>query len=142
MSKDPMTRAEFVEFVRAAKLGVVATVDGAGQPEAALVDLAVTDHGELLFDTMATARKVVNIGGNKQVALVVGWDDKVSVQAEGDAEVLVGAEREKYGRIHQEQVPTSRAFRDDFTLVKVVPKWLRYFDARPESFSIVETSLD
>jgi pyridoxine/pyridoxamine 5'-phosphate oxidase len=93
-----MTRAEFVEFVRAAKLGVVATVDAEGHPEAALVDLAVTDHGEVLFDTKAAARKVVNIGGNQRVALVVGWADKVSVQAEGDAEVLLGAEREKYGR--------------------------------------------
>jgi hypothetical protein len=90
---------------------------------------------------MAAARKVVNIAGNQKVALVVGWADKVSVQAEGDAEVLLGAEREEYGRIHQEQVPKSRAFREDFTLVKVVPTWLRYFDARPESFSIVETPL-
>jgi len=101
----------------------------------------VTDHGEVLFDTKAVARKVVNMGGNQRVALVVGWADKVSVQAEGDAEVLLGAKREKYGRIHQEQVPKSRAFREDFTLVKMVPTWLRYFDARPESFSIVETRL-
>ena len=141
MSKDPMTRAEFVEFVRAAKLGVVATVDADGHPEAALVDLAVTDLGEVLFDTKVAARKVVNIGGNQRVALVVGWTDRVSVQAEGDAEALVGAEREKYGRIHQEQVPKSRAFREGFTLVRMVPTWLRYFDARPESFSIVETPL-
>ena len=136
-----MTRAEFVEFVRAAKLGVVATVDAQGRPEAALVDLAVTDLGEVLFDTKAAARKVVNIGGNQRVSLVVGWDDRVSVQAEGDAEVLKGAERDKYGRIHQEQFPKSRAFREDFTLVKMVPTWLRYFDARPESFSIVEAPL-
>ena len=136
-----MTRAEFVEFVRAAKLGVVATVDADGHPEAALVDLAVTDLGEVLFDTKVAARKVVNIGGNQRVALVVGWADRVSVQAEGDAEALVGAERETYGRIHQEQVPKSRAFREDFTLVRMVPTWLRYFDARPESFSIVETRL-
>jgi len=93
----------------------------------------------MLFDTKATARKVVNIGHNQRVALVVGWTDKVSVQAEGDAEVLVGDKREKCGRIHQEQVPKSRAFREDFTLVKMVPTWLRYHDARPESFSIVET---
>src|ERR1035437_1392406 len=137
-----MTRAAFVEFVRGAKLGVGATLDAEGHPEAALVDLAVTDHGEVLFDTKAAARKVVNIGGNQRVAFVVGWAERVSVQAEGDAEVLLGAEREKYGRIHQEQVPKSRAFRafrEDFTLVKMVPTWLRYHDARPESFSIVET---
>lgn len=136
-----MTRAEFVEFVRAAKLGVLATVDAQGHPEAALVDLAVTDQGEVLFDTRDAARKVVNIGGNQRVALVVGWANRVSVQAEGDAEVLQGAELDKYGRIHQEQVPKSRAFRENFTLVKMVPMWLRYHDARPESFAIVETPL-
>lgn len=53
--------------------------------------------------------------------------------------MLSGAEREKYGRIHQEQVAKSRALRENFTLVKMVPTWLRYFDARPKSFSIVET---
>ncbi len=141
MSKDPITLAEFVEFVRAARLGVVATVDAEGHPEAALVDLAVTDDGEVLFDTKAAARKVVNIGAHPRVALVVGWADRVSVQAEGEAEVLSGTEREKYGRIHQAQFPTSRALREDFTLVKMVPTWLRYHDARPESFSIVETRL-
>ena len=32
-------------------------------------------------------------------------------------DVLGGAEPEKYGRIHQEQNPKSRASREDFTLV-------------------------
>jgi hypothetical protein len=39
---------------------------------------------------VAAARKVVTIGGNQRVALVVGWADRVSVQPEGDAEVLWG----------------------------------------------------
>ena len=136
-----MTRAEFVEFVRAARMGVVATVDAQGHPEAALVDLAVTDDGEVLFDTKATARKVANLTGQPRIALVVGWSDKVSVQAEGDAEVLRGADRETFGRIHQDQFPKSRAFRDDFVLVRMTPVWLRYYDARPDSFGIVETTL-
>jgi Pyridoxamine 5'-phosphate oxidase len=37
-----MTREEFVEFVRSARLGVIATVGADGHPQAALVELAVT----------------------------------------------------------------------------------------------------
>ena len=45
MSVYPLTRDEFVQFVRAARMGVVAT----GDPEAALVDLAVSDDGTVIF---------------------------------------------------------------------------------------------
>lgn len=133
-----MTRAEFVGFVRAARMGVVATVDAEGNPEAALVDLAVTDDAELVFDTKATARKVANLGTNPRVALVVGWNEGVSVQVEGVAEIVTGAERDTYVQIHQAQLQKSSALRDDFDVVRVVPTWLRHYDARPGSFSVVQ----
>lgn len=139
---EPMTRDEFVEFVRSARLGVVATTSAHGDPEAALVDLAVTSDGEVVFDTKAAARKVANIEANPHVALVVGWEDRVSVQVEGDAEVLSGDDREKYGSVYLEQYPGARAHLDEFALVRVVPRWLRIFDARPGSFRVVEGSLD
>ncbi|MBO0825229.1 MAG: pyridoxamine 5'-phosphate oxidase family protein [Actinobacteria bacterium] len=136
-----MTRDEFVEFVRSARLGVVATVSAEGHAEAALVELAVTGDGEVVFDTKTGARKVANIAGNPSVALVVGWDSGVSVQVEGQAEVLSGAEREKYGRVYLEQFPGARALLDEFALIRVIPRWLRLYDARPESFQIMEGPL-
>src|ERR1700727_2545564 len=102
-----MTRGEFAEFVRVAGMGVVATADADGNPEAALVDLAATDAGEVIFDTPITARKVVNIAVNPRVALVVGWNDGVSVQLEGRADTLTGEERAEYGRIYTERFPGS-----------------------------------
>ena len=135
-----MTREEFVEFVRAARMGVVATVDASGDPEAALVDLAVTDAGEIVFDSLATARKVANIGHHARVAVVVGWTDGVSVQIEGDARVRSGDDLAAYRAIHHAQLHKGRTLRDDFTVVTVVPSWLRYYDARPESFGMVEGS--
>ena len=89
-------------------MGVVATVDDAGNPEAALVDLVATSSGEVIFDTRADARKVDNIAVNPRVALVIGWNEGICVQVEGLADILSGAEREEYGRIYLERFPGSR----------------------------------
>ena len=138
MPNNLITREKFIEFVRAAGMAVVATVDAEGNPEAALVEVAVTDDAEIVFDTKDTARKVANIIGNPRTALVVGWNNGVSIQVEGLASILSGAEREEYGRIYQSQFPGSRALTEEFTIVRVAPRWLRYYDARPESFHVVE----
>jgi hypothetical protein len=61
------------------------------------------------------ARKVANIAGNPRVAVVVGWEDAVSVQVGGSRRSAVGADREEYGRI--------------------------YLDARPDSFRVIEGPL-
>ena len=135
-----MTRGEFAEFVRVAGMGVVATADAEGNPEAALVDLAATGAGEVIFDSAVTARKMANIAANPRVALVVGWRDSVSVQVEGLADTLTGTERAAYGRIYTERFPGSRALREEFAIVRVIPRWLRYYDARPASFRVAEGS--
>jgi len=135
---DPMTRAQFVAFVRAARQGVVATVDVRGNPEAALVGLAVTDEAEVIFDSLTEARKVRNIRAHPRVALVVGWDNGVSVQVEGSADIVSGAERDRYGEVYLSQFPGARALADEFSIVRVVPHWLRYYDARPGSALVAE----
>jgi general stress protein 26 len=133
-----MSREEFVEFVRAARLAVVATTNARNQPEAALVEVAVTESGELVFDTRSEARKVKNLVGSPRVAVVVGWDDGVSVQLEGQADILAGTERIAYAQVFESQFPGSRALEEDFALIRVVPDWLRYYDARPDSFRVIE----
>ncbi|GAA3110357.1 pyridoxine/pyridoxamine 5'-phosphate oxidase [Kribbella aluminosa] len=133
-----MTREEFVAFVRKAREGVVATVDADGSPEAALVGMAVTDAGDVLFDTYTATRKVDNIRVHERVALVIGWDDGVSVQVEGSAEILSGAERDACGTAYLEQFPGSRALVDGFSLVRVVPNWLRHYDARTDPAAVTE----
>lgn len=133
-----MTRDQFVAFVRDAQQGVVATVDADGHPEAALVGVAVTDDGELVFDAPSGTRKVANIRAKSRVALVIGWDDDVSVQVEGDADILSGPDREAYGRAYLAQFPGSRVLDEGFAVVRVVPGWLRCYDARPEPPVVVE----
>jgi general stress protein 26 len=135
---DPMTRDGFVAFVRDVGQGVVATVDAGGNPEAALVALAITDEAELVFDSLTTARKVRNIHDHHRVAVVVGWDEGVSVQVEGVAQVLSGDERTVYGEVYLSQFPGGRALDDEFSIVRVVPDWLRYYDARHAVARVVE----
>ena len=72
-----------MSFVRARALAVVATYGPDGAPEAALVDVAAIDAGEIVFDTSSRSRKYRNIQASPRVALVVGWDDEVSVQWKG-----------------------------------------------------------
>ncbi|HEX3801768.1 MAG TPA: pyridoxamine 5'-phosphate oxidase family protein [Solirubrobacteraceae bacterium] len=133
-----LTRSEFVRFVRAARLAVVATANAQSQPEAALVEVAVTEAGELVFDSKSEARKVRNIALSPRVALVIGWNESVSVQVEGKADILAGADRSAYGQVFESQFPGSRALQEDFALIRVAPDWLRYYDARPDSFSVAE----
>jgi pyridoxine/pyridoxamine 5'-phosphate oxidase len=133
-----MTRDEFVEFVRAARLAVVATTNTRNQPEAALVEVAVTELAELVFDTKSEARKVKNLARSPRVAVVVGWETGVSLQVEGQAEILSGTDRTVYGQVFESQFPGSRALEEDFALIRVVPDWLRYYDARPDSFRVTE----
>lgn len=139
MPNDSITRAEFVEFARANELSVVATTDSAGNPEAALVNIAVTDDAEILFNTKVAARKTGNIAGNARVALVVGTG-AVSIQVEGVADILSGEQRQAYAQTFQQLLPRSRALTDDFALVRLTPQWLRYLDVRPDSFRLVESS--
>jgi general stress protein 26 len=139
-----MTRAQLVEFVRRRGLAVVATRDRSGAPEAALVGIAATDRAELVFDTSARSRKCVNLRAFPRVAVVIGWEDEVTVQGEGVADVLAGSERDRCLAAYVEQDPggVTRAEDPDIVLVRVELDWVRRCDYRPESFGIDEGALE
>ncbi len=138
-----MDLAELVNFVRARALAVVATCRPDGAPEAALIDVAATDAGEIVFDTSVRSRKYRNIQASPQIALVIGWDDEVSVQCEGGADILTGEERERCLRTYVEQYPDrlERAQNPNRALVRVRPLWIRHTDYRPATFGVHETHL-
>ena len=130
MSNVSLTREEFVDFVRTAQLGVVSTVDRDNRPEAAIMEIAALGDGELLFVAKTEARKVANLFHNPRAAIVVGWSP-VSLQIEGEAELLMGIEREALGALYAEQFPERPALTEAFALYRVRPDWLRYCEARP-----------
>jgi PPOX class probable F420-dependent enzyme len=132
--------AQFIEFVRQRGLAVVATRAPDGAPEAALVGVAATDRAELVFDTAANSRKCQNLREFPRVAVVVGWDDEVTVQCEGTADVVDGSDRDRCLHAYVQQYPDGRerARDPDIVLVRVRPNWGRLSDYRPDSFGIRE----
>ncbi len=129
MNASGLSRSEFVEFVRAARLGVVATASASGMPEAALVDIAISDSAELIFNTPVAARKLTNIERNDRVAVVVGWNERISIQAEGRARIVTNDERLDYERVYGAQLPGSRVSSPSFEVVVVTLEWVRRYDA-------------
>jgi len=129
MTIDPADRAAVVAFIRSEGRGVIATVDALGHPEAALIVIAALDDGTLIFDSPTDSRKVPNLAGNADVAIVIGTTGDVSLQLEGSAWTASGAERVTYGEAYNAQFPGSRALQDDFSVVAVDVAWLRLYDA-------------
>lgn len=138
-----MNRDELIAFTRQIGLAVVATLGPDGAPQAALVGVAATDAGELVFDTSRGSRKVANLARNPQVAVVVGgWQDEVTVQCEGIADILHGDDLVRCQPFYFDQHPDGRerANDPDIVYVWVRPRWARRADFRPESFGFSETA--
>jgi hypothetical protein len=138
MVNDIVSRSDVIGFVLASPRGVVATLDPVRGPEAALVDFAVTDEAELVFDSGADARKIRNISADARVAVVVGCTGDVTLQIEGLADILSGAPRQRYGRIYESRFPGARALAEGFSVVRIRPRWVRRYDAGVDPPRITE----
>jgi PPOX class probable F420-dependent enzyme len=132
---------ELVAFVRQRGRAVLATRGPDGAPQAALIGVAATDQGEIVFDTSRSSRKFANITADPRVALVVGLDDEVTVQAEGFADLPAGEELRRCVDAYFAQYPDGRdrAADPDIVHFRVRLAWLRYGDYRPDSFTIEES---
>jgi hypothetical protein len=86
---------QFINFVRQRGLAVIATRGADGAPQAALIGITATERGELVFDTSRGSRKYHNLSAFAQVALVIGWDNEMTVQCEGTAEIPTGADHDR-----------------------------------------------
>jgi pyridoxine/pyridoxamine 5'-phosphate oxidase len=139
-----MNRAALIEFVRGRGLAVVATRTREGDPEAALVGITATDRGDLVFDTSRRSRKYANLQADQRVAVVIGWDDELTVQIEGNADEPSGDDRQRCLEAYFAQHPDGRdrAKDPDITHIRIKVNWLRYSDYRAESFVIEEATLD
>ncbi len=125
-----------LEFVRGKRLAVVSTVHASGAPESALVGIAMTAANEIVFDTLSTSRKAINLAARPAAALVVGWDDEISVQIEGVARRPEGEDLAMVKAAYFAAWPdgTSRETWPDIAYFAVRPHWLRYarFVGAPE----------
>ena len=135
-----MTPADLLTFVRRSKLAVVSTTSSAGAPQAAVVGIAVTDALEMVFDTLETSRKAVNLRRDARIALVIGWDEEQTVQCEGLADEPTGPDLERIKAVYIATFPdgVARQSWPGLTYFRVRLRWARYSDFRTPDSLIVE----
>jgi hypothetical protein len=130
-----MTPSELQRFVASCKLGVLSTIGPTGAPQSALVGIAVTPGLEIVFDTVKTSRKYPNLCTATACSFVIGWEGEQTVQYEGQARELSGAERGYYLDIYFHTWPDGpgRLKWPGIVHFAVTPTWIRYsdFDVRP-----------
>jgi len=129
--------------MRAHRLAVQATASTDGAPQAAVVGFAVSDRFEIVFDTLASTRKALNIRANARVAFVIGGlkkNDERTVQFEGIADEPTGTELERLKGIYYEVFPDGpdRLNWPGLIYVRVQPTWIRYSDYTRDPPEIAE----
>ncbi|MGB6449526.1 MAG: pyridoxamine 5'-phosphate oxidase family protein [Steroidobacteraceae bacterium] len=125
-----MTREELLGFLRQHRVAVVGTVSPDGEPQSALVGIAVTKELEIVFDTLSTTRKCQNLRKCPKISAVVGWDQEITVQYEGVADEPSGAEleglKESYFAVYADG--RDRQTWEGITYFRIKPTWIRYSD--------------
>jgi hypothetical protein len=138
-----MNRSRLLAFIREHSLAVQASVSPAGAAQAAVVGFVVTDKFEIFFDTLDSARKVVNLRANPKIAFVIGGltpGDERTVQYDGLADEPRGAERDALKSLYFQQFPDGpeRQNWPGLTYVRARPVWLRYSDFNQSPPTIIE----
>jgi pyridoxine/pyridoxamine 5'-phosphate oxidase len=136
-------REKLLMFMREEPYAVQASVATHGVPQAAVVGIVVTDRFEVFFDTLANARKAVNLRHNPAAALVIGpaaAGSERTVQLEGVADEPTGAELERLLELYFATFPDGRERQQwpGISYWRVSPTWLRYSDFSVDPPEIVE----
>jgi pyridoxine/pyridoxamine 5'-phosphate oxidase len=123
-----MTLEEIFDIARSKRYLVVSTVNASGAPEAALMGFAWMQANEVVFDTLSTSRKAINLASNPTAALVIGWDDNISLQIEGTARRPVVEDLASAKAAYFRVWPDGRARETwpNIAYVVVQPEWIRY----------------
>jgi general stress protein 26 len=117
-------------FIQARKLAVISTTSSSGDPQSALVGIAVSPQLHIVFDTVKSSRKYANLKADPRISLVVGWDAEITVQYEGIANEPDGEALQHAQQIYFQTWPDGRARQQwpGITWFYVTPRWIRYSD--------------
>ncbi|MEP7307028.1 MAG: pyridoxamine 5'-phosphate oxidase family protein [Acidobacteriota bacterium] len=142
-----MDPRQLLEFMREHRLAVQASVSAGGHAQAAIVGVAVTDRFEVVFDTLESTRKAVNLRSNPKLALVMGGmndGEERTVQFEGIADEPSGVELERVKQAYYKAYPDgpSRLNWPGLIYVRVRPTWIRYSDYNKNPPHILEFTAD
>ncbi len=129
-----------LDFIKKHKICVISTVSAENKPQSAVLEFGETESLEIIFDTFENARKCQNLGQNKNVSVVIGWDEDITVQYEGVAQEIVKDDIEKYTKPYFEKNPEAAKWKNQpgICFFKVTPKWIRYSDLNKNPWEVIE----
>ena len=138
-----MTPHDLLRFLQTQRLAVQTSNPASGMPQAAVVGIAVSDRFEIVFDTLASTRKAVNLRQNPRAAFVVGGlteGDERTAQVEGIADEPSGEELERLKGVYYHVYPDgpSRLSWPGLIYFRVRPNWIRFSDYTQDPPLIVE----
>jgi len=131
MAEKKLTKEFLHTFIANHVHGVVSTVTPDRRPEAAVVGIIVTPDLRIFFDTLTTTRKYQNLLKNPAIAVVIGWDDELTLQLEGTARVPQGDELQALLELYYVKFPDGKDRNQnwpDIGYIVVDTKWVKYSD--------------
>jgi pyridoxine/pyridoxamine 5'-phosphate oxidase len=125
-----MDRTALYEFLARNRYGVVSSIYAEGEPQSALVGIAITSELEIVFDTLNSSRKYANLVARPACSFVVGWEGEKTVQLEGLAREAAGLDLERCQEAYFATWPDgkSRLRWPGIAYFAVKPVWIRYSD--------------
>jgi len=125
------------------RYAVQSSTAASGHPQSAVVGVAVSDRFEIVFDTVVSSRKSVNLLRDPRIAFVLGsvsQDAAWTIQFEGLADELRGAERERLVALYLTVFPDGidRQQWPGLTYFRARPTWIRSSDWTTEPPDIAE----
>jgi hypothetical protein len=125
-----MDRIALHSFMMRHRFGVVSSISRDGTPQSALVGIAITPQLEIIFDTVRSSRKYLNLIARPVCSFVVGWAGEQTVQFEGQATEPKGPDLKRYQEIYFAVWPKCRPHLNwpDIAYFVVQPRWIRYTD--------------
>jgi len=118
------------QFIAARKYGVISSIGPRGEPQSALVGIAISPELEIVFDTVKTSRKYPNLKADPRIAAVIGWEGEQTVQYEGIAVELKNGELLRAQAIYFSAWPSGveRQKWPGIAYFLIRPIWIRYSD--------------
>jgi general stress protein 26 len=140
MIKNEMNLEQVLDFIKRHKLAVVSTSSKDGKPQSAVVEFGELDDLSIIIDTLTTSRKFKNLQANLKAAIVIGWDNDITVQIDADAVLLEGKELEIAKSAYFAKNARAKKWenRPDIVYFAFKPTWIRYSDVGHDPWLIKE----
>lgn len=139
-----MTKEGVLAFIKKHDLAVVATASKDGMPTAAVVEFGELDDLTIIIDTLKSSRKYQNLQANPQVAIVIGWDDDVTVQISATAHELQGSELEQAKASYFAKNERAKKWEnwEGIAYFAFKPVWLKYSDVGKDPWVVKDLTFD